>query len=180
MSLLNSIRPGSRHHNLYDIVFLKHIPSTRFFTDLISNYDIFLCSIASLLLHRVDIPKDPIVFVLSTLQDMVHLVITEFGFSASNCRGELWSVSSNPPPQFQGQVNGDSMAIWAIVSTPLINFRIVTGYRAYFKFCIFRDGLILVKYGFLENSTLIQVSPSTLTPTNNTIKLPRKYLTYYQ
>ena len=50
----------------YDIIFLKWIPDTSVFVDLLFNYNTVLHGIVSLLLQRIDVPKEPIMFTLIT------------------------------------------------------------------------------------------------------------------
>eukprot|EP00957_Ditylum_brightwellii_P183564 13982321-Ditylum_brightwellii.AAC.1 len=72
---------GSRHNKsadlqalntrlFYDYVLLQKIPSASVFIDLVSNCDLVAHNIASLALQRVGVPKAPICYTFTTLQDM--------------------------------------------------------------------------------------------------------------
>ena len=62
----------------YDLIRLKHVVATRVFVDLVSNYDLVLHRISSLSLQTVDVLKEPILCMLTTLKHMIHLVIISF------------------------------------------------------------------------------------------------------
>lgn len=102
----------------YDLVRLKKIPATSEFTDLVSNYDLVVHSLASLSLQRVGVPKEPILYTFTTLQNMVSSVRTAFSDSIKTMGGDLWAVPLNPPPQGLGQGNGVAPAIWAVTTLP--------------------------------------------------------------
>ena len=56
----------------YDLIIMEQTPTTSTLIDIVSNYDLVVHIIASLALQRVGVPRSPITFTLSTLQDMVH------------------------------------------------------------------------------------------------------------
>jgi len=68
-------------------------------------------------MKRVGVPKKIINFLFTTLQEAVHRVRTGFGDSKSFYGGKVWLV----PIHGIGQGNGAGPAIWAVVSTPLLN-----------------------------------------------------------
>jgi hypothetical protein len=68
-------------------------------------------------MKRVGVPKKIINFLFTTLQEAVHRVRTGFGDSISFYGGKVWLV----PIHGIGQGNGAGPAIWAVVSTPLLN-----------------------------------------------------------
>ena len=105
---------------LYGLVRQKKFKSTSVFSDIISKYDLVVHSIASLDLQRVNAPKEPIHCTFITLQNMVHLVRTDFGDSANTYGSDTWEIPLKPPSQGLGQRNGSVPEIWAIVSSPLI------------------------------------------------------------
>jgi len=68
-------------------------------------------------MQRVGVPKKIINCLFTTLQEAVHRVRTGFGDSKSFYGGKVWLV----PIHGIGQGNGAGPAIWAVVSTPLLN-----------------------------------------------------------
>eukprot|EP00957_Ditylum_brightwellii_P154326 11744250-Ditylum_brightwellii.AAC.1 len=56
----------------FDCVKLEHKSATSTFIDLVSNYSLVVHSIAVLALQCIGVPKEPINYTFTTLQDMVH------------------------------------------------------------------------------------------------------------
>jgi len=82
-----------------------------------SCYDLIGHSQASLSMQRVGVPKNIINCLFTTLQEAIHKVRTGFGDSKAHYGGSVWLV----PIHGIGQGNGAGPAIWAVVSTPLLN-----------------------------------------------------------
>jgi len=82
-----------------------------------SCYDLIGHTQASLSMQRVGVPKNIINCLFTTLQEAVHTVRTGFGDSKASYGGKVWLV----PIHGIGQGNGTGPAIWAVVSTPLLN-----------------------------------------------------------
>ena len=110
---------------------------------------------------------------------MVHLVRMVFGDSANTYGGDIWAISLKPPPQDLGQGNGAVPEIWEIFSSPLINCLIEAGHRVVFKCSISRDSFHILGYCFVDDSTIIQVSPSSDTPPEETVKIGQKGLNIF-
>ena len=155
---------GSRRHKaadvqalntrlFFDFTRLRRCHAIAEFIDLKSNYDLVVHSIASLCMQRVGAPKEPIICTFTTLQDMKHAVRTAAGDSDFRYGGELWVIPIRPPPQGLGQGNGAAPAIWAVVSTPVLNMLRKQGYGATFKCCISGEELRLVGYAFVDDTT---------------------------
>ena len=128
----------------YDLIRQKRIPETSIFSDLVSNYDLVVHRITSLSLQRVDVPKDTTLYNFTTHKNMYHTVRTDFGDSNSTYGGDTWAVPLNPTPKGLGQGNGAAPSIWAIASTPLINYLRKEGHRGAFKCPISGDTTNLV------------------------------------
>ena len=137
----------------------KIIPATSIFTNLVSNYDLEVHSIASISLQRVNVPKEPILCNFTTLQNITHSVRTPFGYSNTTYGGDTWSVPLNPPPQGLGQGNGAAPDIWAILRTLLLNCLRKLGHGSALKCCISGDTTRLVGYYFVYDSTIFQIYP---------------------
>jgi hypothetical protein len=82
-----------------------------------SCYDLIGHTQVALSMQRVGVPKKIINCLFTTLQEAVHRVRTGFGDSKSFYGGKVWLV----PIHGIGQGNGAGPAIWAVVSTPLLN-----------------------------------------------------------
>jgi len=82
-----------------------------------SCYDLIGHTQASLSMQRVGVPRNIIKCLFTTLQEAVHTVRTGFGDSKASYGGKVWLV----PIHGIGQGNGAGPAIWAVVSTPLLN-----------------------------------------------------------
>jgi len=117
-----------------------------------SCYDLIGHTQASLSMQRVGVPKNIINCLFTTLQEAVHTVRTGFGDSKASYGGKVWLVP------FHGidQGNGAGPAIWAVVSTPLLNVLLSKGFgcevlcplsSAFFRF---------VGYAFVDDTDIIQ------------------------
>jgi hypothetical protein len=96
---------------------------------------------------------------------MVHTVRTAFGDSIELYGGDIWALPCSPPPQGLGQGNGAAPTIWALVSTPILNALRKKGYGAAFKCAITKNNFKLVGYCFVDDSTIVQITPSPETTT---------------
>jgi len=117
-----------------------------------SCYDLIGHTQASLSMQRVGVPKSIINCLFTTLQDAMHQVRTGFGDSKESYGGSVWLI----PIHGIGQGNGAGPAIWAVVSTPLLNVLREKGHgfegvcpisSTYFRF---------VGYAFVDDTDVIQ------------------------
>jgi hypothetical protein len=64
-----------------------------------------------------------------------------------------------PPPQCVGQGNGAGLAIWAVVSTPVLKMmRTKQGHGAVFRLAISPNDVKLVGFAFVDDSNIIQTA----------------------
>ena len=96
---------------------------------------------------------------------------TALGYSENTCGGDIWAIPLNPPPQGLRKVNGSAPATWEIISTPLIKCLWYSGHGVVFKWCISQDYLKLVGYCFVDYFTIIQITPSPIALTKETMNL---------
>jgi len=82
-----------------------------------SCYDLIGHTQAAISMQRVGVNKNIINCLFTTLQEAIHKVRTGFGDSKEYYGGKVWLV----PIHGIGQGNGAGPAIWAVVSTPLLN-----------------------------------------------------------
>jgi hypothetical protein len=90
-----------------------------------SCYDLIGHTQAALSMQRVRVPKNIVLCLFTTLQEEVHRVRTGFGDSQASYGGPVWLV----PIHGIGQGNGAGLAIWVVVSTPLLNRKRALGAR---------------------------------------------------
>jgi hypothetical protein len=125
-----------------------------------SNYDLVVHSGASVALQRQCMPELPIVCMFTTLQDMTHTIRTSYGTSNVTWGGtNLWAFPFDHPPQGLGQgTNGAAPAIWALVSTPVLNMLREQEFGAAFRLAISGRAINLVGYAFVDDSDIIQTA----------------------
>ena len=84
------------NHLFYDLIRLKIIPATSAFTDLISNYNLVVYIIVPLYMKIVHSPKEPIVCILSTFQNIINSVMIVFGYFNYSYRLEKRTIPLHP------------------------------------------------------------------------------------
>jgi len=82
-----------------------------------SCYDLISHTQAAMSMQRVGVPKSIINCLFTTLQEAAHKVRTGFRDSKAHYEGRVWLA----PIHGIGQGNGAGPAIWAVVSSPLLN-----------------------------------------------------------
>ena len=97
-------------------------------------------------MRRLGIPEAPLVSMFLTIQNMQHHVRTSYGDSAESFGGTQWTV----PVHGVGQGNGAGPAIWAAVSTPVLNLMREEGFGTFFKTAIADEEIHFVGYAFVE------------------------------
>ena len=181
----NMIAPeqfGSRkHHSCIDQVLIKRLyyDSLRFArkngflcsNDAKSCYDRIVHSVASLAMQRVGMPLEPIVCMLTTLQQMKHFIRTSHGISSLSYGNKL---IDNKPVQGSGQGNGASPTIWTLISTPLLNMMKSLGFGVSLTAPISAANTKFVGCSFVDDTDLLQTS------TNPTDTLHQQHHTMQQ
>ena len=119
-----------------------------------SCYDRIIHAIASICLRRVGVPLPPIICMFSTLQNLEHCIRTAYGDSKLAYGGILWVV----PMQGVMQGNGAGPAIWAIVSTPLLNMMREEGFGTHFSTSLTGDRVNFVGYAFVDDTDLVHTA----------------------
>jgi hypothetical protein len=117
-----------------------------------SCYNLIGHTQAALSMQRVGIPKNVINCLFTTLQEAIHRVRTGFGDSKEHYGGKVWLV----PIHRIGQGNGAGLAIWAMVSTPLLNVLRAKGFGCEIKCPLSSEYFRFVGYAFMDNTDLIQ------------------------
>ena len=164
---------------LFDLMRQKRHPATDTAVDLKSCYDLVAHAPASISMQRQHLQEPPIVCMMTTLQNMVHTVRTAFGDSERSFGGELYAVPFAPPPMGVGQGNGAGPAIWAVVSTPVLNMLRAEGHGASFKLAISGDSIHLVGFAFVDDGDVVQTASCPHIPPEDLIKEGQKGLDCY-
>jgi len=117
-----------------------------------SCYDLIGHTQASLSMQRLGVPRSIINCLFTTLQEAIHKVQTGFGDSKAHYGGSVWLV----PIHGIGQGNGAGPAIWAVVSTPLLNVLRAKGYGCEIMRPISSKYFKFVGYAFVDDTDVIQ------------------------
>lgn len=160
----NSLAPeqyGSRkHHRAIAVnkVLTNHIlcqlkrPGVICSNDSKSCSDLIGHAQASLAMQRNGVSKTAIDCLFSTLQGATHQVRTGFGDSAIYYRGDKWLI----PLHSIGQGNGAGPAIWAVVSTPLLNILCKKGFGCEIINPISGEKYKFLGYAFVDDTDLVE------------------------
>ena len=97
------------------------------------------------------VPCSIINCLFTTLQEAIHKVRTGFGDSKAHYGGSVWLV----PIHGIGQGNGAGPAIWAVVSTPLLNVLRAKGYGCEIVCPISSKYFKFVGYAFVDDTDVI-------------------------
>jgi hypothetical protein len=101
------------------------------------------------------VPKSAIDCLFSTLQNATHQVRTGYGDSTSYYGGLYWII----PMHGIGQGNGAGPAIWAVLSTPLLNLLCKLGFGCFLISPITNIQKNFVGYSFVDDTDLIHSNP---------------------
>ena len=137
-----------------DLIRLLRRPAALCSNDAKSCYDRIVHAIASLCMQRVGLPKEPIICMFTTIQNLNHYIRTVFGDSEISFSGALWVI----PIQGVGQGNGGGPQIWAVVSTPVLNLMRSMGFGACFKAAITGETVSFVGFSFVDDTDLFQTA----------------------
>ncbi len=92
------------------------IPGAICSNDAKSYYNLIVHAPASLSMQRQGVPKNTLVCLFNTLQNLSHQIRTAYGDSVDSYGGSQWII----PMHSVGQGNGAGPAIWTVVSTQLL------------------------------------------------------------
>ena len=106
-------------------------------------------------MRRIGMPLAPILCMFTCLQKLRHFVRTVYGDSSRSFSGDLWAV----PLHGVGQGNGVAPAIWAVVSTPLLNIVCTNGFGVVFQAALLHNTLHFAGYTFVDDTDLCHTQP---------------------
>jgi len=136
----------------FDILWQLKRPGAVCSNDAKSCYDLIGHTPASLSMQRVGVPKKVVDCLFTTLQEAVHQVRTGYGDAVATYGGELWLV----PIHGIGQGNGAGPAIWAVVSSPLLNALRAKGFGCEIVCPLSNSFVKFVGYAFVDDTDIIQ------------------------
>jgi len=95
---------------------------------------------------------------VETIAKMQHYIRTVFGDSGTYYGGEKWTNSGGLFPHGNGQGNGDGdgPALWAAISSPLLEILREQGFGIEFLSAISSEILVLAAFGFVDDMDYIQ------------------------
>jgi len=166
----NALAPeqyGSRkHHRSIDLAVNKALtfdllrqlkkPGGLCSNDAKSCYDLIGHPQASLAMQRCGVPKSIIKCLFSQLQNATHQVRTGYGDSSSCYGGSNWAK----PYHGIGQGNGAGAAIWAVISSPLLNLLRKKGFHCHFVAPLSSIDIKFSGYSFVDDNDLVIVKLS--------------------
>jgi len=107
-------------------------------------------------MQRLGVPTYAVDCLFSTLQNATHQVRTAYGDSDYTYGGSDWDI----PMHGIGQGNGAGPAIWAAVSTPILNMLRSQGLGCHFISPFSNQITQFVGYSFVDDTDLIISKPS--------------------
>ena len=122
-----------------------------------SCYDRIVHNVAALSMRRMGIPAEPVASMFLTLQQSQHVISTAFGVSK-----ESYGRGRRIPLQGVGQGNGAGPAIWAVISTVIINMMRTAGHGLHIVSALSCILISFVCYAFVDDTDVVHASPSPL------------------
>ena len=115
-------------------------------------YDRILHFAAYISLRRTGMKKEAVISMLEPIRRLEHVIRTAYGDSTTSYGGENWD--SDPSGICQG--NGAGPAIWALVSSPLLECLRQQGYGAQLTSAITKTYLHLAGFAFVDDADTVQ------------------------
>ena len=151
---LTAIEHGLNKRLTFDIIRQLRRPAALCSNNAKSCYDHIVHSVATLAMHRLGVPEAPIVSMFRTIQDMKHHDRTIYGDSEQWIGGPGWTT----PVHGVGQGNGTGPAIWAAVSTPVLNLMRSEGFGTHFRSALSDEDICFVGYAFVDDTDLCETA----------------------
>jgi len=136
-----------------DVVCQRKLPAVICSNDAKACYNQIVHGFAALAALCLGVLLAAIQVMFGTIQQLRHFVCTAYGNSLQSFSR---TISSNPI-QGLGQGNGVGLAIWAIVSSPILNLVCTAGYGIKITSSISKSKIITVGNGFMDDMDLLVV-----------------------
>ena len=165
LGLIPESQYGSRHGKsaaqqllnkvcLFELARAQQVPLGYCSTDAKSCYDRIVHSFASLAMRKWGVPKVVAQTMFGVIASMSHRVQTGYGESS-----EYYSHPSLEPFQGVGQGNGAGPAIWAAVSSPLLEFLDSRGRGIRLQTPLSRETIQVSSLAFVDDTDLMSGIP---------------------
>jgi hypothetical protein len=151
---LSAIEQGLNKRFSFDIMRQQRIPGGLCVNDAKSCYDRIVHCVASIAMRRLGVPEAPIRSMFEAIQRMRHHVRTAFGDSVLTFGGR----DTDTPVHGVGQGNGAGPAIWAAVSSPVIEVMRTHGFGTEFVSALSGALVKFVGYAFVDDTDLCQTA----------------------
>lgn len=135
-----------------DILRLQRKPGIIIANDAKSCYDRILHFAAYISLRRAGLPRKTVISMLEPIRRMTHKIRTAYGDSEMTYGGEEWE--RDPHGILQG--NGAGPAIWALVSSPLLELLRIRGFGATLHGCIGKTFFHMCGFAFVDDADIVQ------------------------
>jgi hypothetical protein len=135
---------------IFDLWRMNRSPAALCSNDAKGCYDRIVHNVASLCMQRVRVPREPIISMFGTIQELQHHVCTAFGDLEKFFKANTGRI----PIQGVGQGNGAGPQIWALVSTPIFNMLCLMGFGINLILPITQQDVLLVGFGFVDDTDL--------------------------
>ena len=150
----SAIEHGVNKCLTFDLLQQKWHPGSLCSNNAKSCYDCIVHLVASISMQCIGAPLMPIVSMFSTIQHMQHHVRTAYGDSSSTFGGQ----PNDTPVHGVGQGNGAGLAIWAVVSSPIIAMMQANGYGTCFSSALSGEEVRFMGYAFVDDTDLCQTA----------------------
>jgi hypothetical protein len=117
-----------------------------------SCYDLIGHAQAALVMQRMGVPKSAVNCMFMMLQEAVHKVRTGYGDSTTSYGGK----SNSTPMHGICQGNGAGLAVWAVLSSPLLEIQRKKGFGLYLFTPLSKTEIKFLGYAFVDDSDLVQ------------------------
>ena len=134
-----------------DVMLQRKIPAAICSNDTKSCYDRIVHGFAALAALCLGVPLMAIEVMFGTIQQLHHFIRTAYGDSLKSFSG----TNSSKPIQGLGQGNGAGPAIWAIVSSPILDSVQNAGYGVKLRSSVFKSKITTVGNGFVDDMDLL-------------------------
>ena len=143
-----------------DLPLQKRSPTAVIAVNLVSCYDRIIHAVAAICLRRLGHQRGPVVCRFSTVQQLNVNVRTAFGDSTLTNNSDLWVLPVDRTPQGALQGSTDGPVLWAIVSSPVIEYLRSLGCGVAYRCSLSGDKIKYVACAFVDDATHFQNSPT--------------------
>ena len=138
----------------FDILRQQRLPAVWCANDAKSCYDRIIHSVASLCMRRCGLQAAPVYSMFNCIQHLKHHIRTVYGTSSRWFGGDQLETI----PHGVGQGNGAVPAIWAVVSTPILNMLRDAGFGVILQSSLTRSTTHFLAYDFVDDSDQCQTA----------------------